>query len=1279
MEKLLGVLRHIPVIRSLKWLTKVLMWLLGIAAALVTLAFLVFSVQILPRLDHYRPDLERFIGATVGRQVSIGKLSGYWDGIAPRLELQQLVIADPGGVALTLDRVSVVPSWLSLISFEPRLALIELRAPSIDLRRGKDGLFYLNGFKLIGKSAGNGGNAGNWLLRQDHIRIVDARIAWQDQLLDLPRLTLDQGQLDFTSGLLGHRISLSGRPPAAIGDSVELRGAWRGDDTQHWDRWSGAVSATLHGARVSAWNRYLQSFGLVRSGEGDGSFRLAFSDGRIDSLSAEVKLKNAAYTPPGAEEMTLPVFSGLLQVDRSGSLYRINASNLTLVSASGPVFDNSSIDGFWDPTGPSGGELRVDNVNLSYLQPFLHAFGIDRNPLMAHFAPGGALKNLSLQWQGRMDAPSRYRIQSGFTRLFWKPFGHVPGVSGVNGSLTLDQSGGRLILSGADSVHIPDVFAKPLLFNALDGDVSWKNDRSGLAIVIDRLKFANDDLHGQLSGSYRRAGHGAGMIDVRGNIDRVAAGRVVDYMPYQAGADTIAWLAGALKGGTLQNTTLQLSGDLDQFPFKGGKGGIFSVGGDVHDGKLLFYKGWPTIDGIDARLQFRDERMDVLPTRATTLGTPLTGVKVSIPDLTAAKVQLLIEGHAAGRLADMQRYTVQSPVNGFIGGLTSKARADGMAKLDLGLTIPLSGHDPVKVAGKLQFIDNRIDLAALPLPPLEAVNGTLAFTERGVATSGIRLHAFNGPFTLTAATDAAGAMHFGVDGQADSSQLMKRYVPMLAAHVAGQSHYQARFTIRNELEMLQISSDLEGTRLDAPAPLGKTAAAAAPLAVTLAPLPRGAGGAMRLDFSLGGNLLGHGRLDARGDAQALVVALGRATGPLPTAGVSIKAALPVIDVEPWLEWLQSQNGAGSGVSMPLHLELSTPQLLYNGQVVHGVSVWIGHDPADPRWHAMIDAAEIRGEIDYDPNGNGTVRARLPLLVLTLPNRSQAGAALNQLKQFKSHSLPAMDVRVGRLVYHGIELGALNMNASYSNQDWLLDNISLKMPEGTFSGSMHAHGVDSIESRFLINADDMGKLLARFGMKDTFARGHGTITGSLSWPGVLADFDLAHVSGQLSASLTDGRFAKVNPGVARLLGVLSLQSLPRRIHLDFTDVFSEGFAFDSLKGDANIVQGMFHTDNVVMKGPAADVSIKGDINLPAETQQLSVHVEPHLSEGVALATGAALINPVVGVAALAAQKVLQDPVSKIFSVDYKVSGTFAEPQVTRVTSPAVRNPIRKLHP
>ncbi len=130
--------------------------------------------------------------------------------------------------------------------------------------------------------------------------------------------------------------------------------------------------------------------------------------------------------------------------------------------------------------------------------------------------------------------------------------------------------------------------------------------------------------------------------------------------------------------------------------------------------------------------------------------------------------------------------------------------------------------------------------------------------------------------------------------------------------------------------------------------------------------------------------------------------------------------------------------------------------------------------------------------------------------------------------------------------------------------------------------------------------------------------------------------------------------KIEPGFGKLLGVLSLQSLPRRISLDFRDVFSEGFAFDEIIGNVRIVNGVMSTDNLALIGPAAKVNIAGETDLAKETQRLAVRVQPSLSGGVS--AGAALLflaNPIVGAAvgagSLLAQKVLKDPIEQMFTL------------------------------
>jgi uncharacterized protein YhdP len=183
-----------------------------------------------------------------------------------------------------------------------------------------------------------------------------------------------------------------------------------------------------------------------------------------------------------------------------------------------------------------------------------------------------------------------------------------------------------------------------------------------------------------------------------------------------------------------------------------------------------------------------------------------------------------------------------------------------------------------------------------------------------------------------------------------------------------------------------------------------------------------------------------------------------------------------------------------------------------------------------------------------------------------------------------------------------------------------------------------------------------------------------LDGQLEWPGSPTDFEYPTLSGTFGIRVGAGQFTKLDPGMGKLLGVLSLQALPRRITLDFRDVFSEGFAFDTITGSTRIAGGVMHTDDLALAGPAAKVHLAGEVDLERETQRLSVRVQPSLSSVVSTGAGAAAVallsaNPLVGAAVgagtLLAQKIMSDPIEQIFSYEYAVSGSWSEPVVERL--------------
>jgi len=201
-------------------------------------------------------------------------------------------------------------------------------------------------------------------------------------------------------------------------------------------------------------------------------------------------------------------------------------------------------------------------------------------------------------------------------------------------------------------------------------------------------------------------------------------------------------------------------------------------------------------------------------------------------------------------------------------------------------------------------------------------------------------------------------------------------------------------------------------------------------------------------------------------------------------------------------------------------------------------------------------------------------------------------------------------------------------------------------------------------KFKLDIADGGGLLSRFGMKDVIRKGRGKMEGQVAWLGSPFSLDYASMTGAFTVNFESGQFLKTDPGIAKLFGVLSLQALPRRLTLDFRDVFSEGFAFDFVRGDVAIEQGIAKTNNLQMKGVNAAVLMEGRADIAKETQDIKVVVVPEINAGTASLI-ATVINPAIGVGTFLAQWFLRRPLIEAATQEFHIDGSWADPRITRV--------------
>lgn len=732
---------------------------------------------------------------------------------------------------------------------------------------------------------------------------------------------------------------------------------------------------------------------------------------------------------------------------------------------------------------------------------------------------------------------------------------------------------------------------------------------------------------------------------------------------------------------------------------------------------------WPALAELNGELVFNRTALAVNGATAKVAGLAslqLIKADARIPDL-ARNATIDLTAELKGPLADALGFVNTSPLGGITNQVLAKATATGMGDYRFRLSLPIHSINKSQVAGSITLPGNDVQFApATPL--LKALKGVVAVSERGFTVTGAQARVLGGDIRFDGgmrarAAPAAGNLAtqapvvFKAQGTLSAEGLRQArdlgLLSRIAQNASGSTAYAATLGFRRGIAEIMVSSDLQGMALNLPAPLGKTAEAALPLRFENVLLP----GAMNPGQALQDQLsVSIGRVaaisyvrDVSGTEPRVIrgsIRVGLEAGetvPVLETGVAANISLAQVDLDAWGKILAPASGGGAprtaspGTSavaanptaasaalgyLPTVMTLRTRELLVQGRRLSNVVAGGSRDGLT--WRANIDASELNGYVEYrQPGGNGAGRvyARLSRLSLGPGAASDVETILDE----QPASIPALDIVVEAMELRGkklgrIEIEAVNRAASAAEggaREWRLNRFNMIVPEAvlTATGNWTANAQASTERRrtllnFKLDIADSGELLKRFGMGELIRRGKGKFEGQIAWIGSPLSLDYPTLSGQFNVNVESGQFVKADPGIAKLLGVLSLQSLPRRLTLDFRDVFSEGFAFDFVRGDVTIKQGLATTNNLQMSGVNAAVLMEGSADIAHETQNIKVIVVPELNAGT-VSLIATAINPAIGLGSFLAQMFLRRPLMQAATQEFHIDGTWSDPKVTKI--------------
>lgn len=964
--------------------------------------------------------------------------------------------------------------------------------------------------------------------------------------------------------------------------------------------------------------------------------------------------------------------------------------------------------------GSSAVDAAASYLQVKDISELLSLFSVGGEavglPLQA-INPRGEIKNARLHWQGGA-APeySAYATLYGATINAWRD---IPAAENMDGQLWLDDAGGQVSLQhAAVNLDFPALFRWPLQIDELRGDVAWEVTDGQWRVAGRHIEASNVDVTATATlDVVQSAIHDSPFMSLVVDFKDGDGSQVPHYLPTGImPKSAVNWLDEAFVSARVTSGGAVFHGHLADFPFDEDVG-KFEVAFTVDNASLNYAKAWPPITNIKADVQFEGSGMLVDMHRGNIFSNEIRWAKVGIENMAAKPMLLTIDGEVEGYTQEKLDYVVVSPqLNAAFGESLDGMTATGESLLNLDLDLPIGTDDDVLVNGWVDLKENTLSIPSLGRV-LGEVDGRLNFFQDGLQAENIQAELFGQSTQINIATTGEGAdrnVRIKAGGLFNAPDLAAHYVPVLADLLIGDGDWNVVFDIPvsekekdNETEhqpiknktpaRLSMRTSLKGVESRLPPPFNKRAEDISSLGLRVDFLPQQAP-VMRVNYAgFADSIFTLGGMTRADDFHAAVNFNSGAAEMPDTPGLHVTGWLDAVSLDEWRNLVLSRESRAEPKQTSLVAEVdnatTVPEFVPKGgerlagggglQILGSADVAVrvfeayGETLHNARLKlhtektavsANIEAKELKGHlsIPYEWQKNPIV-ADLDYAYLS---KSESESSSDELDP---REMPALDITVNDFRFGNSRFGKIRLETTRVADGVRIEQLVLQSKATTMTarGGWYARG-DQQQSNLTMHVEssNVGKTLKALDYVGGIDKGKGSADLELSWPGSFADVDAQHIKGKLSMSLKDGYVLDVNPGAGRMFGLLSIQALPRRLLLDFSDVFKKGFGFDRMKGRFKIEDGDAYTNNFYMKGPAARVDISGRTGLAQQDYDQLVTVTPHVGDTLPV-LGILTATPQIGVAILAVQKLFQPEIDDVARNQYTITGSWNAPVITKL--------------
>ena len=1250
--------------RFANWLRLRLWWFIT-AGFLLLAVWVVVVKQLLTMVPAWRVDLETLIESRIHTPLEIGSFSGHMAGLSPVFVLDDVHIpgADPEHPGLTLERVELTVDVLpSLLGRTLRARSLLIRGLDIRVLVDEHGQVRLHGIDAFGAAADASTPAHEKLLqvlyRQKQIHIEQVRGTLE--MAGIEPLEIAELNLAMVSSGQRHRLAMTARS-AAQEVMVDLRLDMRGDAYRR-DQINGRGYVDLALRKAEPWllHRWPLS---IRPEQVSGGVQgwLTIQGGQLEQSALRVRLDGLTLSgEPLREPWPLTRLSADAVLDSAGEGYRLELARLVLADAQDSWQPGAMTLG-WNLSGAQNWQVALHDVDLEPFSSLLQRLPWQQDHLwltisgqLETLRPSGTLRRLSLRGSGReVDT-----LSARFENVSLQSDQQRPGVSGLSGWISGNTDAGYGRLNSPDlAIRLPAQFDEPLSA-AGSGAFRWRHDGEQLAVDTGWLEVTNQDARAQLLAGLRWQRDTIPQLTLLAALTDGRAENAARYIPRRKLPPAAAqWLDQAFVAGTV---------DLAQFVHEGPviidparqQDRTLQMQYISDDMTLRFLPDWPLITDLQARVLIDGRHISGRQVSGRLLDSALSNASVDIPSRQDGEVPVLIvSGQLDGPAGSIGKLLHDTPLAKQMPEEVADWQiSDGTYQGQIMLSWPLTAdtsNSVVRAQGRLDGVSLQSEERRLQV-------SELASEFRFDLAEGIQLPAVTGqlfgrPLSGTLET-TAGNTRLRWRGSLDMVALRDWLNLDWLRPASGEFDYAGVLTLpwrRSAPVTLLVESALDDVVVDLPQPLAKVAGKSAPLRLELTGTDGGSDLVLRYQNLLAARLL----LDGT-ELRAGRVRFGGGAAPRPTRdGLTIEGRLAALKLSSWTQYLQKSDGS-SGMDWPF-VDVQVGSLDLYGFPVSAVNIVA--EPQQESWQLQLEAPTLAGTLTI-PDGY-QARGQRPL-ILAVQRAVLVRDAGSGEGRVNPATIPVMDVQLEALNLNCEDMGRWRYDlrprvggVSIAEVDALWRNTAIRgQVDWTLSrGVEQSHFVGSMDSR------NLARSLRRWDLEPFIESEEARAVADLRWQGDPTEFDYLNLQGQASVAIGPGRIPKTdsNTSALRVLGVFNMATVSRRLRLDFTDLYKKGLAFEEISGDFSIDGSRVGTSNLQIKSPSAELRLRGEMDIEAET--LDHYMEVTLPVSSNLYVGC-LAGPAACAGIFVVERLWGERLEKMTSLTYRVTGNWDAPKV-----------------